>query len=330
MAIASDNLGDDKETITADPKDANFVYAVWDWTNVGNTQPAVFSKTANAGANWTAPRAIYSPGTGGYTCCNQIDVLPDGTLVDIFVLTPRGSTSSYVAALQSADRGDTWGGPFIVANDEAIGVVDARTQAGIRTGNGIPSSAVDPSSGAIYVAWEDARYSGEQREGVVVSKSTDGGFTWSNPAQMNRVTEVQAFLPTIAVGPGGAVAITYYDFRQAGSDPSVLPANVWLDVSDDGGATWRESPVAGPFDIKRAALSGKAYFLGDYQGLAASGGSFVPFFAATNAAPSPIPSSVFASPRERAGRAEWDGHVEVNRNPLPLQVRKHAPTEPRR
>jgi hypothetical protein len=314
ITITQDSNGDDKESITADPTDSNYVYAVWDLTNVGNSQPAWFSRTSDGGATWESPHQLYYPGNG-YSSANQIVVLPNGTLVDVFILGPPNSSTSYVAILRSSDHGDTWTDPYIVSTNESINVVDSRTQAAIRTGIGFPSAAVDPSSGTIYVTWEDARFSQNQRDGVALSKSTDGGITWSTPVQVNRVPAVQAFDPTVAVGAGGAVAITYYDFRQATTDVTTLPTNFWQIVSSDGGNAWRESPVAGPFDMLRAVRSGIAYFLGDYGALAASGPNFVPFFVATNPAPSPSPSSIFSSPRERQGGTGWNGHIEINRNP---------------
>ena len=182
VIITEDSNGDDKESMTADPTDSNYVYAVWDLTNVGNAQPIWFSRTSNGGATWEPPQQIYYPGNGAYTTANQIVVLPNGTLVDVFVLSPN-TTTSYIAVLRSSNHGDTWTGPYTVSADESINVVDARTQAAIRTGGGLPSAAVDPSSGTIYVTWQDARFSQNQREGVVLSKSIDGGITGRFPSR---------------------------------------------------------------------------------------------------------------------------------------------------
>jgi len=320
VTVVQENMGDDKETITADPNDANYVYAVWDRTNLADEVPAIFSKTSDGGAAWSPPQTMYYA-AGGSAGSNQIIVLPDGTLVDVFTLYPGTGSTSFIAVLRSSNHGDTWSGPTIVSADDSIGVVDATTQAGVRTGDGIPSSAVDPGSGAIYITWEDARFSGGQREGAALSKSVDGGLTWSTPVQVNQIPAVQAFNPTVAVDARGAIAITYYDFRQATGDASMLLTNYWQIVSSDGGETWRETPVAGPFDMLRAALSVRAYFLGDYQALVASENNFIPFFVATNSAPSFIPSSVFALPTARRGSTAWNGHAEINHHPRPSSVR---------
>ena len=121
------------------------------------------------------------------------------------------------------------------------------------------------------MAWADARFSGNQHDGIVVSRSLDGGSSWSAPMQVNQVPSVQAFTPSIAVG-GGGVAITYYDFRKDTENVNRLLANCWQIVSQDGGNSWRETPVAGPFDLLAGPRNPGAggYFLADYQALTAS------------------------------------------------------------
>jgi len=52
-------------------------------------------------------------------------------------------------------------------------------------------------------------------------------------------------------------------------------------VSADGGASWQETALAAPFDLQTAPFA-QGYFLGDYQGLAWDGTSFVSLFAAAN------------------------------------------------
>src|SRR5262249_19656458 len=79
----------DKESITADLHDSNLVYATWD-RSLGSTnnrtyhQPAWFSRSTDGGKTWEQPRIILDPGANAYTLGNQIVVLPDGTLVDLF------------------------------------------------------------------------------------------------------------------------------------------------------------------------------------------------------------------------------------------------------
>ncbi len=50
--------------------------------------------------------------------------------------------------------------------------------------------------------------------------------------------------------------------------------------STDGGATWSEQHVTGPFDMKQSPVA-RGFFLGDYQGLAAVGNDLLLFFSTT-------------------------------------------------
>ena len=90
-------------------------------------------------------------------------------------------------------------------------------------------------------------------------------------------------------------------------------------VQHDQG-TWREVPLAGPFNLLNAALSGvRAPFLGDYHGLVASHDIFLAFFAVANSGDLAHSSSIFATSTARAGDTMSTGRTEINRNPLPYR-----------
>ena len=63
---------------------------------------------------------------------------------------------------------------------------------------------------------------------VKFTQSTDGGITWSTPAVVNddaNSATTDQFQPSVAAGPNGAVAVAFYDRRQAcPNDTSVLAA----------------------------------------------------------------------------------------------------------
>jgi hypothetical protein len=279
----------DKPTITADPADPSRVYAVWDrLTGVTSpdprvaTGPAWLARSTDAGAHWTAPAVLYDPGADAQTISSQIVVLPGGALLNVLVRITAMSTSRPVfdvVALRSTDLGDTWNVPGVVVGALlARGAADPKTGHAVRAGELVPSTAVDPATGAVHVAWEDARFSGGAHDGIALSTSTDGGVTWSAPVQVNGAPAVEAFRPAVAAGSGGAVAVTYYDFRNdVAADRSHTWTTFWVATSADGGATWSEAPAGGPFDL-RTAPDADGWFLGDYTGLAASRGGFVALF----------------------------------------------------
>jgi hypothetical protein len=145
----------------------------------------------------------------------------------------------------------------------------------------------------VVAVWQDARFAGGARDGIVFSQSLDAGATWSAPAQINAVPGVQAFLPTVTVRSDGTIAVTYYDMRSDTANPSTLLVDAWLATSRDG-ATWSERHVAGPFDLDTAPIAEGGLFIGDYQGMASAGNDVAAIFVKTNADPANR-TDVFAS-----------------------------------
>jgi hypothetical protein len=173
----------------------------------------------------------------------------------------------------------------------AGGAFDPETRLAIRDGAGLPQIAAAPN-GNVYLVWQDGRFV-NGIDSIAFSRSTDSGLTWSAPTQVNGVPNAQAFTPQISVLSDGAIGVSYFDLRSNTPDLNTLPAELWLTRSRDGGATWREVRVAGPFDLA-IAPNARGLFLGDYQGLAGSGGQFVTLFAQTTRAAATNPTDIFA------------------------------------
>lgn len=301
--IAFDNdptLFNDKNTITADPYDSNYVYAIWDRLDSppgkgslkssentsGFRGPTLLSRTTNGGLTWETPRVIYNLGTHNQTIGNQIVVLPNGTLVDLFDLIRndnKGKIRGYnVAVIRSSDKGLTWDTEATMVSDlQFVQVRDPDTGALVRTGDIIPEVAVDARNGNLYAVWQDGRWNGGTHSSIAFSQSTDGGLTWSAPVKIDGAPNgVDAFTPSIAVASDGTVGVAYYDFRNNTADPG-LPTDYWF-TSCTGAcsspASWQETHVDGSFNMENAPVA-RGYFLGDYQGIATSGTTFHLLFA---------------------------------------------------
>lgn len=304
----------DKESITADPIHAGTAYVVWDRLQ-GPSQspdaalyshayrgPTWFSKTTDGGQIWTGTRAIFDPGQNSQTIGNQIVVNQQtGVLYDFFELfqttgspkfTPRGLSVGFVS---STDGGNTWSKATIVSTQQTANDFAPNTGALLRTGAGLPSAAIDASNGNLYVVWEDARFTGGTVNQVVLSKSTNGGKTWSSPAVVSNPNSKPAITPTVAVNAAGTVGVTYYDFRNPDGITTGQPTDYWFTSSTNGGASFGSETRITPqsFDISNAPNAG-GLFLGDYEGLAANGTAFYPFFVQANTGNTSNRTDVFA------------------------------------
>ncbi|HEX8968428.1 MAG TPA: sialidase family protein [Chloroflexota bacterium] len=313
----------DKESVTADPTDARRVYVVWDQlvspTSTANPDafahtfafrgPTFLAMTADGGNTWQPAHAIYDPGQNRQTIANQIVVLPDGTLIDGFCLVTstasqsgRIPTSFAVQLIRSTDHGATWSAPVTISPliDTSVTTL---TGLPVRTGDSVPTWAVNPVSGALYVVWQDGRFAADGHAQIAFAQSTDGGLDWSTPVRINTVSATQAFTPQLSVATDGSLGVSYYDMRHA-SSAAPGTANYFL-VSCTPSTTdcanpahWSESQLDSQsgFDMTTAPNTlGGGFFVGDYEGLAAVATSFSSLFVLAQPEATQGPTDVFST-----------------------------------
>ena len=289
LVLEGNTVFHDKESITADPTDSRFVYAVWDRISADNFGPTWFARSIDGGQTWEPARAIYDPGLNSQTLGNVIAVLPNGTLVDVFSridAAANGATTAFIDLIRSTDNGLSWSAPIRISSQLTVGTLDPETGLRVSDGAVVPSIAVGPG-GSLFAAWQDSRFSGGARDGIAISRSDDGGLTWSTPLRVNSNPAVAAFVPALHVRADGMIGLSYYDFRNNTADRNTLLTTVWLARSTDA-VNWVESQVTQTFDLVTSPLGATfnttGYFLGDYQGLSSSGTVFVPFYSRTTGA----------------------------------------------
>jgi hypothetical protein len=325
ILIAFEDEGDDlhdKNSLTADPHDPDFVYAVWDFLDLptgaainpdrgvfggglGFKGAALFSRTTDGGQTWSKPKVLYDPGGVNQTIGNQIVVDDDGVLFDFFneILNfrndDRGSQFEFNLAMKfSPNQGETWlprGRPIRIAKIQSLGIRipagDDNAGAPVRTADVLFDVAVDPTNGNLYAVWQDGRFSGFNHDSVAFTMSTDGGRTWSRVIRVNKTPDTgpvgnrQAHTPSVHVADDGTVGVSYYDFRN-NAPGNGTDTDHWLvhcHNACSNPASWtQEAHVDGPFDIQQAPFA-RGFFLGDYVGLDNVGNAFTPFFTQTTA-----------------------------------------------
>lgn len=280
----------DKDSITADPFTPGLVYVTWDRIDASGHGPSYLARTTDGGVTWEPARSIYDPGARNQTLNNQIVVARAAgaapAAYDFFTefdTAANGSQSAHLALIRSADGGVSWSGAIPIAAIEAIGTYDPENPARkLRDGANLGSFAAGPD-GELVAVWQDARFSGGVRDGIALSRSADGGLTWSTPVEINAVPTTQALLPAVTVRSDGTIGVFYYDMRNDTPDPSTLFVDAWFTTSQDG-VHWNETHVAGPFDFDAAPNVEGGLFIGDYQGVASVPGDFAPFYVLANSA----------------------------------------------
>jgi hypothetical protein len=320
----------DKESVTADPTRPGTAYAVWDALIGPNLSVeadlrshafmdvTLISKTTDFGQTWSPARIINNsanPTTqNNQTIGNVIVVDPrTGTVYDFFDQifntgsnaggNPNGQHGFNVAFQKSTDAGSTWTAPHVISALRTAGVADPNNvnptpnpngrfspPAPFRTGDIIPEPAIDPETGALYMVWQDSRFSGFDE--IAISTSTNGGDTWSTPKRVNTPNGEPAFTASVAVtdsgtpGTPGRVGVTYYQLSTTslGSEPTnylikSVAGSAFASTSIDSAVA--ATTIAGPFNMLDAPFAG-GYFTGDYEALETSGtgasATFVPVF----------------------------------------------------
>ncbi|HKQ96462.1 MAG TPA: sialidase family protein [Candidatus Polarisedimenticolia bacterium] len=170
---------------------------------------------------------------------------------------------------RSLDGGVTWMSKDVEVN--SVKNTPSLLNGGIDAGHLVAIAAdagAGPSGGNIYIVWHTGGNGGED---VVLSRSTDGGTTWSAPMRINddpTGTSTDQFLPWVNVDDAGRVLVTWLDRRD---DPANVAFGLYLAVSTNGGVTFVPNVRISDGSF---APSPSTVFVGDYNQGDARGGVF--------------------------------------------------------
>jgi len=270
---------DDKDAmvVDTDPHSPYFgrVYIGWDISpnDPSQSQTLVMAHSSDDGATYSSPATIFDQG-------GNIGIIPlvgpGGVVHAIWLHYTGGLLSGSIESSSSTDGGDTWSPPVKVAD------VFTASERGSRTAGGLPSAAIDPATGNVFVVWQDERFT-RGTDQILLAVSPDGTNGWSSPRRVSDGPDnVPNFTPAVAVNGAGQVGVAYYSFRNSPPGTSFM-VDEYLTVGGPRGRPFsrgrRESFSS--WDNRAAAIADGQFFLGDYQGLAASGRNFLPLWVAT-------------------------------------------------
>jgi len=268
----------DKEWMAVDPASGSLYV-----TYVDTTASTLFvTRSDDGAATWTEPVAILSsdpaPGEGPEVLqFAQVAVTPDGAAHVIYFAARHNGEAAAIHHVRSTDGGATWSEPTVAAT--GVMPLDLGTTRKYRV-VGLPALALDPGSGALYIAYPPRNPADSD---ILFVASTDGGATWSTAVRVNDdlvgPTNDQ-WMPALAVGPDGTVHVTWIDYRE---DPQGQFARIYYAYSKDGGRTWSKNvPVSDVlFDGTGGYHQSGAGTIGDYMGLAVTPLAVHPFWADT-------------------------------------------------
>jgi hypothetical protein len=290
--------GTDKKHVSRDR-----LYVTWTLFDFGPggtsfvDSPVYVSYTDDQGRHWSAQKEI--SGSAGF-CRAQLGDQDapacDESFPSVPVVDPRSGTV-YVAfenfntccaknqflLVKSTDGGDTWSHPVRIAPvhdgpgtypicEGSQTLDDMCARIGVSTGN----IDINPRTGDLYVTWYDNRNGTKHNTNtdVFVSRSTDGGGSWSAPANLTRASHTDQWQSWLSVTPDGRVAVSYYDRRWSNHhilwNFSLTMLNAAMTTMD----TRRVSDVSWNADFTFRL----GFFMGDYTGLDTTAGTALPFW----------------------------------------------------
>jgi hypothetical protein len=251
-------------------------------------QRIVVSRSTDGGATFSAPVTINDPSIAGTRSGNLFADPAVGPGGEVYVVW-HDIDAGEVWIDTSLDGGLTFGTDVLVTNSAAgfKTKIPAQPDRGVGV---MPTIDTDrsggPFNGRIYLAYSDLGAGGAADFDVLVRSSGDGGLTWTAPVVVHDDGGTNSqFLPWVDVDQQtGQVVAVWYDARNDANNKKV---EVFLAVSDDGGATWKPNMLISesPSDM---SVDNASRYLGnflEYIGVASLGGTAFPVWADNSESP---------------------------------------------
>jgi hypothetical protein len=234
-------------------------------------------------------------GSAGKSVQSPLPVIgPNGVLYVAWEEKIENGTRTKAVVQKSTNGGVSW----VWSNPKTAQVVNtAGTKVGYRMAfpdkgdmrvSSHPTLAVDQRNGDLYIV--QSGKDEQNKYGVFLTKSTDGGETWSaSPTKVENLKKVDGntfgndvFLPSIAVDPvTGMIAVLYYSSENDTQNNKGCDA--FLAISFDGGSTFNHIQLTDTWyfqsnSVVDAGGDNLGRYWGDYTSIDVYNGKIYPCF----------------------------------------------------
>jgi hypothetical protein len=219
-----------EQQIVTNPNDPDNIVAVWRDFRLGYRRVA-YAASFDGGVTWTED--LFEEPTYPWHSDPGLTVDAVGNFFAVILSFTSTYEPNGLYVYKSSDGGLSWGPPATVVNGVPNVFEDKELIACDRTGGSY--------DGNLYVTW--ARFGFDTT--IMLSRSTDGGTSFTAPLTVSDVGGVQ--WPVPVVGPGGALYIAWVNY---------YPPAIKFDKSTNGGVSFGPDRTITPVDYGDNYLNG--------------------------------------------------------------------------
>ncbi|HLJ68836.1 MAG TPA: sialidase family protein [Chloroflexota bacterium] len=215
------NPDDDKPNLAVESirGKASHIFVTWTrWHDASKTSDVWISRSLDGGVTFSRPARLWSSRLANFGTVPVVG--PRGRIYVFWSVSPNeeqvGPSPTGLFAVVSGDDGAHFGRRFAVTRTFRS-VPDIVKPGNLRVLT-MPSVVLD-GRGTLYVAWaqvERVRSGGAVDADIVLSRSVDGGRSWSTPRRVNDARNGARFMPSVVLLAGGSLAVVFYDQRRGG------------------------------------------------------------------------------------------------------------------
>jgi hypothetical protein len=180
-------------------------------------------KSTDGGATFLPPTLIYHAPDNHYIHSPKLAVTDDGT---IYVSWGKrvNEIGGYFHVSKSTDGGQSFSPPVQIQT-ELTHVINSEDQ-----------DDISVRGATVYVVWKHFPQSSQYSD-ILLTKSTDGGITWSVPVRVNDVRFQWDMGQDAMMDPQGVIHVAWQDWR----DPQPDRVRIYYSRSTDDGASFSPS-----------------------------------------------------------------------------------------